>query len=1322
MKKLVLLFATCFGLHSAIGQPVVPVDLLTGRAQISIPIAQVSDGRISVPVSFNYDATGVKVTAGNRDVGMGWSLSAGGGVSRRLRGLPDDYFGNPSDGSDARRGWLHVESGTMIGNSIHSFSQTSDASFGTYTDEWSDYNYLTGLNCLKDTEPDIFTFSAPGLSGGFVFGADGLPKPVPYQDIKITINSGFPVAAPITAIYITKNDGTKYTFSATSKLSQRTEHDQVGFITQFYVQRELFKKITSFTTDWELYKIETPAGESIVLSYKPERHNTSRDNIAISKVGAPEPDTTWYYDQQFTTRKVRDIESKTTKVELTWGGNDEELIDVKVIDKTSGRVKDFNFFWTDISGTDNVNRPTTRKFLTSVYESASCDRFPAYTFEYYGVTGNTISIPFNNPKVKSDIWGYFNDNATNNNPTVYFFADKNGSDRYRFYPISGQTPTATISGGSDRAVNSSKVMYGTLKRINYPAGGYADIVYEPNAYYDVVANTTNYGPGLRVKQVTTVDPVASAPNTVIDYEYKMSDNSSSGKWVYRSAFGYHDVSQFYSTGARDNSPEPQIMYERVSVVQSGKGKLVTEYLLPGMDPVTSGTGDYSDWNAARTYVARSTNHSEGQLTMNYYQMPFAPNVTYDFERGLVSKMQTYNQAGTLIHEKLYSYQRLATSSVVVKGLRYEWLRNSSDINIGGSNPMFVFSHYPVLANAGRVIQTETERVADMSDASKWHETSTSYTFNSTHHMLSMTALTNSDGIQHRTKFRYAKDFASLTNPLSTDANALMLKKLNDDFMHGSPIATISATYNGSTETITGAAVTLYASFSDSLGVARPLPVETKVTNGVSGWSEPVVSPSSGSNQVLATSGTYLTTSKIEQYDFIGTPLTVRTREKTLNGVHMGYRKSLPVAAISNAGANEVVYDGFETYTGFGFTVTQPTPPATQYTWPAGWTGKKGLAMPASGSIQKSGILKGKGKYYRYTIRASRNGSGTISFRIYNGATHIFTETINHSASDTNWKFYEGRIDMTSAATAPSTFILKIENNNAIVIDDVAFYPESASLSSFTYEPMLGRTSETDTRGVSIFYEYDQLGRIVDLKDQDKTLRQHTDYYYRTQPTPQLHTNFNSTHEPYQVVTGAVVTYTPPTTECLSGVTYDWYVNGAKIADNSTSFQYTFSSSGIYVVKMVAEHVSYGSASSQIVYDVKTIGTGPITATTSTSSLIYTNCDANHSKTFTTTLGGCYVGEDVVINWYYKLGGSTWTLLNAPTTQMSGNTLATISSDYKTMTFDPLIAFNGLSNLNDYQIKCEVSAVCPTDLGDNFGIVHADSEEKSIDFQYNANCL
>lgn len=64
-----------------------------------------------------------------------------------------------------------------------------------------------------------------------------------------------------------------------------------------------------------------------------------------------------------------------------------------------------------------------------------------------------------------------------------------------------------------------------------------------------------------------------------------------------------------------------------------------------------------------------------------------------------------------------------------------------------------------------------------------------------------------------------------------------------------------------------------------------------------------------------------------------------------------------------------------------------------------------------------------------------------------------------------------------------------------IIDEVRIYPNDAIVSSYTYRPLTGMTSESDANNKTTFYEYDNLQRLIRLRDQDKNILKQYEYSY-----------------------------------------------------------------------------------------------------------------------------------------------------------------------------------------------------------------------------------
>jgi len=61
-----------------------PVDFKTGLPEISVPIFNLINTDISVPIALKYNSGGIKVRDVATSVGLGWSLNAGGVINYRL--------------------------------------------------------------------------------------------------------------------------------------------------------------------------------------------------------------------------------------------------------------------------------------------------------------------------------------------------------------------------------------------------------------------------------------------------------------------------------------------------------------------------------------------------------------------------------------------------------------------------------------------------------------------------------------------------------------------------------------------------------------------------------------------------------------------------------------------------------------------------------------------------------------------------------------------------------------------------------------------------------------------------------------------------------------------------------------------------------------------------------------------------------------------------------------------------------------------------------------------------------------------------------------
>lgn len=67
-----------------------PVNLSSGIPTVEIPLYEIADHDVKLPVSLSYHGGGIKIGQIASWTGLGWSLNAGGVVTRTVMGLPDE--------------------------------------------------------------------------------------------------------------------------------------------------------------------------------------------------------------------------------------------------------------------------------------------------------------------------------------------------------------------------------------------------------------------------------------------------------------------------------------------------------------------------------------------------------------------------------------------------------------------------------------------------------------------------------------------------------------------------------------------------------------------------------------------------------------------------------------------------------------------------------------------------------------------------------------------------------------------------------------------------------------------------------------------------------------------------------------------------------------------------------------------------------------------------------------------------------------------------------------------------------------------------------
>ena len=451
------------------------VGNFTGVPDISIPIYTVQEGSLSLPISLSYHASGIKVAEMASWVGAGWSLSAGGIISRTIQGVRDEDFA---------RGYYN--NGQNLTNLINSGT--------TYVD-------VNIANGQVDGEPDIFNFNVGGYSGKFyidyknaVSQGKAAYQFVPKQDLKLEFDDnflGFTIIAP---------NGTRYIFGRYQPVSGPaiTAHEKTLYQNQSSGER--------YISSWYLLRIESPDKLfNISLNYQDEAYSylnnasgkfiraealvnscaSSVEEYIYSSSSNTEIDVNHRHFRTYIDgKRLTQITTgtNTSTVNFAVSTNRADLDDnkgfteinspmSKYLDKieiiTGDKCKKFDMAYDYFQDPGSTTKSCYKRLrLLSVTEK-SCDGSivnPPYTFTYNG-----NYLPHRLSKAV-DHWGYSNgavDNETkaiNVPPTTI---------------IVGTGSTSTF-GASNRETNETEMKKSVLTQIQYPTGGKTDFSFEAN--------------------------------------------------------------------------------------------------------------------------------------------------------------------------------------------------------------------------------------------------------------------------------------------------------------------------------------------------------------------------------------------------------------------------------------------------------------------------------------------------------------------------------------------------------------------------------------------------------------------------------------------------------------------------------------------------------------------------------------------------------------------------------------------------------------------------------------------------------------------------
>jgi len=450
----------------------IPIGTYTGTPQISIPLHNIQSRGLSLPISLDYHASGIKVDEIASSVGLGWSLLAGGVITRVVNGLPDE---TPA------RGFWNTDH-TLIDSLYNIYPQVQDSLLSIGLE--------LVMGGFTETTPDQYFFNFGTYAGKMLVTPNQEAYAIPYQKLKIEI------IGQLEKWIITDPQGIQYVFDQKEYTFSDTECGNSGQVSPSYAP-----------TSWYLSKVYNPTKtDSISLHYTDGQivydqgisemsyHQTSpgntlcgsNDNIGccpdrnneycISQMIVQSKklhtitsviDTVFFLSEQQVERKDLQGSHRIAEIEIHRNG---QLL--------KGFKLEHSYFESQEIGTPTLlsnlysasdprlNYMRYRLKLDQVTEwayadSNQCTSRPPFKFEY----NTTHKLP---PRYSAavDHWGFYN--GQNNNTLLPQILAPQGA--------------STNIPGANREVNPQYLSAGMLQKITYPTGGQLSFVFEPHQY------------------------------------------------------------------------------------------------------------------------------------------------------------------------------------------------------------------------------------------------------------------------------------------------------------------------------------------------------------------------------------------------------------------------------------------------------------------------------------------------------------------------------------------------------------------------------------------------------------------------------------------------------------------------------------------------------------------------------------------------------------------------------------------------------------------------------------------------------------------------
>jgi hypothetical protein len=1123
----------------------IPVSYYTGTPSISVPLYQINTGDFQLPISLSYHASGVKVEEMASWVGLGWSLNAGGIISRSVRGKPDEPNGYMDPGTDMKV----LEILQMPTEELDDFFQT-----------------LVQTTNSVDMEPDLFHFNFGGHSGKFHFNQESgnfvaIPqKPLLFDKNHLMANGKWRIVA---------EDGTEYQFD---NKEQNANYTACGGIAG---------PGGNFITGWFLTKIITPVSKKeILFTYEPTSYsikNMNSQTILLSPFGLTECSTNAGIPQlcesysDYLGFRLTSITFDEGHIEFVAATNridqlgDKRLDTVKVFrNGTAEPIKQFalgyGHFNEGLIGSGyNAEQLSVlvRLKLESVTEvGRDGSTLPPYVFDY----NEEVSLP-SRLSYAQDHWGFYNGRSTN---------------EHLVPPIIIQ-PGNLFYDGADRETDEDFTTAGVLSKVTYPTGGNTSFTFENHTIKGVVPYSVNDNTvfhSVVLDATAPCDPPVSGvfcKSVVIDNQQFIEDSDPYNDGVFIT-ISVHEIfncehcptatscavlslaKEGYGlpiTCDVENLFVPNGNYELKADFSAGSANyndfaIAVSWLQVEVSPseqveskvggvrirqITDNDGLGKSKSTYFSYLEDDGIYSSGKLVTSFpvyeYDRPCTPSVNSEHVAGYYITRDSYSNLplGTTQGSHI-GYGRIAVSNDEAGGQGFtvyhfsdpEFFGDVMDFMLSGA-PYVPAIHYPfapaISADHRRGLLLKQEEYRSSGGTPQLIKV-----IENTYSPLG-SFITNANNFPLHDRTYGIKLSRWEGNPNANPAQLLAALYTCATYVSISEWVKLDATVETTYEA--GIAHTKTRSHQyDNTGHMQPTTSKTVMSDGSELSThlkyplDYVISQPMASLTDPATKGIknlqedHIITSVVEQFS----TLKRNGNEAVTAGALTKFNFDIPVPAEGYGreaepepfssfsqstvnGAGQFSMDAdlrrrvlMTSYDDLGNLLEQRKEDDSYIGYIWGYNRKYPIAE----------VINARRKDMHHTsfeedgtVGNSKTGRKYFAGGVYNAGLQNLT---NGEYTLSYWKLVSGSWEFFNSSVMISTgsYIFNISGD----LDEVRFYPANARMTTYTFEPMVGMTSACDVNNNVMYYEYDSFGRLKTVKDDKHNVVKAYNYRYRGQ--------------------------------------------------------------------------------------------------------------------------------------------------------------------------------------------------------------------------------